>query len=132
MLIKRRTRNAEEDREKKLKKAREQKRKKMIRTKYGQARLRHSRQGMKSCIYLVLTLFCLVLMVAVSYAAQGKVGILMGFAGLFVLFLAYRGIWSAVNGFKERDKNYVTCKVGVVGCGLLFLSMCAIFVRGLF
>ena len=50
MIIKRRRRTTEEDRAKELAKAREKRRKKMIRTKYGQAPKRHARQGIKSCM----------------------------------------------------------------------------------
>ncbi len=57
----------------------------MIRTKYGQAPKRHARQGIKSCMYFVLAAFVLLLMVSVSFAAKGKVGILVGFAGLLCL-----------------------------------------------
>lgn len=132
MFVKRRQKNTEKDRAKALAKARKQRRKKTIRTKYGQAPHRHSRQGMKSCIYLVLSLFFLVILFSFSFAEQGEVNILTGFAGLFILFLAYRGVAEAINGFKERDKNYITCKIGAAGCGLLLLGMCTVFIRGLF
>ena len=33
---------------------------------------------------------------------------------------------------KERDKNYITCKVGIGISAALILGMCGIFVRGLF
>lgn len=132
MFIKRKHKNTEKDKEKALAKAKEQRRRKMLRTRYGQTPLRHSRNGMKSCIYLVLAVFFLVIMMAVSYTEQGKVNVLMGFAGFFVLFLLYRGVVAGINGFKEREKNYTTCKVGTAGCGLLFVGMCAMYVRGLF
>ena len=61
MIIKRRRRTTEEDRAKELAKAREKRRKKMIRTKYGQAPKRHARQGIKSCMYFVLAAFVLLL-----------------------------------------------------------------------
>ena len=85
MIIKRRRRTTEEDRAKELAKAREKRQKKMIRTKYGQAPKRHARQGIKSCMYFVLAAFVLLLMVSVSFVLKGKVSILVGFAGLFVL-----------------------------------------------
>lgn len=132
MIIKRRRRTTEEDRAKELAKAREKRQKKMIRTKYGQAPKRHARQGIKSCMYLVLAAFVLLLMVSVSFVLKGKVSILVGFAGLFVLVMASLGLVSGIRGFKERDKNYMTCKIGAICCGLLVLGMCAIFIRGLF
>ena len=132
MIIKRRRRTTEEDRAKELAKAREKRQKKMIRTKYGQAPKSHARQGIKSCMYFVLAAFVLLLMVSVSFVLKGKVSILVGFAGLFVLVMASLGLVSGIRGFKERDKNYITCKIGAICCGLLVLGMCAIFIRGLF
>jgi len=42
------------------------------------------------------------------------------------------GIYCAVRGFKEREKDYLTCKIGI-GCNLFFLlGFIAIFCRGLF
>ena len=127
MIIKRRRRTTEEDRAKELAKAREKRQKKMIRTKYGQAPKRHARQGIKSCMYFVLAAFVLLLMVSVSFVLKGKVSILVGFAGLFVLVMASLGLVSGIRGFKE-----ITCKIGAICCGLLVLGMCAIFIRGLF
>ena len=132
MIIKRRRRTTEEDRAKELAKAREKRQKKMIRTTYGQAPKCHARQGIKSCMYFVLAAFVLLLMVSVSFVLKGKVSILVGFAGLFVLVMASLGLVSGIRGFKERDKNYITCKIGAICCGLLVLGMCAIFIRGLF
>ncbi len=132
MIIKRKQKRTEDSKGKASAKAREKQRKRMISTKYGQTKLRHSRQGLKSCIYCVLTVFILVLMISVSYTAQGKVSILIGFAGLFALVLACCGLAAGVRGFKEREKNYVTCKIGTVCSCILVAGMCAIFVRGLF
>ena len=111
MIIKRRRRTTEEDRAKELAKAREKRQKKMIRTKYGQAPKRHARQGIKSCMYFVLAAFVLLLMVSVSFVLKGKVSILVGFAGLFVLVMASLGLVSGIRGFKEREKNYITYKI---------------------
>lgn len=83
-------------------------------------------------MYFVLAAFVLLLMVSVSFVLKGKVSILVGFAGLFVLVMASLGLVSGIRGFKERDKNYITCKIGAIYCGLLVLGMCAIFIRGLF
>ena len=53
MLIRRKLRT-EEDRAKAAAKAREKQRKKLIKTKYGQKPLRHSRRGIYSCAYAVV------------------------------------------------------------------------------
>ena len=41
------------------------------------------------------------------------------------------GVITGFRGFKERDKNYVTCKIGVA-CNLAILAcFVGIFIRGL-
>ena len=59
-------------------------------------------------------------------------GLLIGVVGLFALVLAVVGLKDAVQGFKEREKNYVTCRVGAALNGLILLGLIAIFLRGLF
>ncbi len=100
--------------------------------KYGQAQLKHSRRGIRATFLAVCCLFLLVLAFSASYITRGDVGLLIGVVGLFALALAIVGLKDAVQGFKEREKNYITCKVGAVINGLLLLGLIAIFLRGLF
>lgn len=132
MIIKRKQRNTEEDKAKAIQKAREKQRKKMIRTKYGQAPLKHARKGINSCCYAGSVFLILMVMIGASYAGEGKVGVLTGFAGLAIAVLAWLGLVSGVRGFRERDKNYITCKVGAAFNALLLLGLISIFFRGLF
>lgn len=105
---------------------------KLMRTRFGQSPRRHSRKGMKSCILAVLSSLMLFFMMWISFYLKGNVNILIGFAGLFTMALAGYGVYQGVTGLKERDKNYITCKVGLTVCGLLLLAMVALFIRGLF
>lgn len=131
MIIRKRIDNADEVKAKKKAKEREKRRKKMIRTKYGQTRRRHAKKGIKACMYAFFSLFFLFLLVANSFVENGQIGILMGIAGFMILALSITGTKMAVHGFKERDKNYITCKIGL-GCNAaVLLCMFAIFVRGL-
>ena len=131
MIIRRKRNNTEEAKAKKKAKEREKRRKKMIRTKYGQAPRRHAKKGIKACIYAFFSMFFLFLMIAASFVENGQVGVLMGIAGFLILALAVAGTYNSVHGFKERDKNYITCKIGL-GCNAaVLLCMFAIFVRGL-
>ena len=57
---------------------------------------------------------------------------MIGVVGLSALALAVVGLKNAIQGFKEREKNYVTCKVGAALNGLFLLGLIAIFLRGLF
>lgn len=131
MIIKRKTEISEEAKAKARAKEREKRRKKMMRTKYGQAPRRHARKGIKSCIYAFFSLFFLFLLLAATFVENGQIGILMGIAGFLILALAVAGAYNGVLGFRERDKNYITCKIGL-GCNAaVLLCMFAIFVRGL-
>lgn len=115
----------------KKKKAEKEKMKRRSR-KYGQVQLKHSRRGMRSTFLGVCCLFLLVLAFSASYISRGDVGLLIGFVGLFALVLAAAGLKNAVQGFKEREKNYLTCKVGAALNGVLLAGLAAIFLRGLF
>ena len=118
----------EEDRAKALAKAREKQRRRI--TKYGQAKPRHAKKGIYSCCYAFVVLLLLLLMFQISFREKGDVGMILGFAGLGTMALAGIGVWLGGRGMKEREKNYITCKVGI-GINLaVFLGLTAIFIRG--
>lgn len=122
----------EEDRAKAIAKAREKQRKKMIKTRYGQTRFRHARKGIYSCWYAAVVCILLILMILISYVGKGDVNIFIGFIGLGTLVLSAMGLWLGVKGLKERDKNYITCRVGIGMNAAVLLGLAAIFIRGLF
>ena len=127
MLIKKKL-VTEEDRAKAMAKAREKQRKRI--TKYGQAKPRHAKKGIYSCCYAFVVLLLLLLMFQISFREKGDVGMILGFAGLGTMALAGIGVWLGGRGMKEREKNYITCKVGI-GINLaVFLGLTAIFIRG--
>ena len=57
----------EDDRIKAAAKARKKKRKKMIKTKYGQKAVRHSKRGVYSCTYAVVIAFLVIVMILFSF-----------------------------------------------------------------
>lgn len=113
-------------------KKREKERRKRRIHKYGQMELKHSRRGCISCMFAVLSVFFLMIIFSVSYLRHGDVNMLIGVAGLLALVLAAYGLSRGIEGFKERNKNYITCKVGTACNGILLLIYLAIFIRGLF
>lgn len=128
MLIKKKL-VTEEDRAKAMAKAREKQRKRI--TKYGQAKPRHAKKGIYSCCYAFVVFLLLLLMFDISYRKKGDIGMILGFAGLGTMALAGIGVWLGGRGMKEREKNYITCKVGI-GINLTaFLGLMAIFIRGI-
>ena len=80
----------EDDRIKAAAKARKKKRKKMIKTKYGQKAVRHSKRGVYSCTYAVVIAFLVIVMILFSFMNKGNVNILMGF---FKKSLIYSRLW---------------------------------------
>ena len=112
--------------------SKEKRRRKRMRTKYGQVSLRHSKKGVKSCFLAGTAVFFLVFLLAVSFLRKGELSALVGFAGIGILALSIAGLVSGVRGLKEREKNYATCKAGIGISIALILGMCGIFVRGLF
>ena len=108
-----------------------EKRKKMIKTKYGQKAVRHSKRGVYSCTYAVVIAFLVSVMILFSFMNKGNVNILMGFFGLGTCAMAVIGIWLGIKGFREREKIYTTCKVGITVNAVFLVAMVALFVRGL-
>ncbi len=100
--------------------------------KYGQVKLKHAKRGVSSCLMAVLSLFFLTLIFSAAYINKGESGILLGFMGLGVLAMSISGFRRAMEGFKEREKDYITCKIGVGVNGFFAVSLILIFIRGLF
>lgn len=122
---------SEKRRNRKITEERARKRKKMVKTKYGQRLFRHSKKGVNSCILASFAFVILIGMLIVSFHFKGDMNVLSGFVSIAVLVMAGRGLYMAVKGFKERDRNYITCKVGTGLNIFLLLVMILIFIRGL-
>lgn len=109
---------------------REKERKKRGTRKYGQANLRHSRMGIYSCCYagasLVLFLGC----VALAFYMHGETAGFIGGIGILSIVLAALGIRAAVKGLREREKKYITCKLGMALNIVILLGLIVIFIGG--
>lgn len=123
---------ADERAKEREKRKRERARQRRLAHKYGQSEVKHSKRGSFSCMMSALSTFFLLAIFSVSYIRRGEVNILIGIAGVFAIWLAVKGFRYGLEGFKERNKNYITCKVGVTCNGILLLIYLAIFIRGLF
>ena len=111
---------------------RERERRRRKHRKYGQAKLKHSKRGIMSCVLSGLVLIMLVSMLAKAYVSRGGATPIVGALGLISMILAGCGLYMGVRGFKEREKDYLTCKIGVACSGLVILGFILIFCRGLF
>ena len=100
--------------------------------KYGQAKLKHSKKGIQSCVIAGIVLVALAAMIVTAYISAGTAAPYIGGLALVTLILTVAGGVLAVRGLKEREKNYLTCKIGI-GCNIFFIiAFIAIFCRGLF
>ena len=102
------------------------------RRKYGQAKLKHAKRGILSCILSGAVLIILVALLAKAYTSSGTATPIIGGFGLIALILAGCGLYIGVRGFKEREKDYLTCKIGVGCCAFFIFGFILIFCRGLF
>ena len=109
----------------------EKERKKRGTRKYGQAKYKYSRMGAISCGCAAAALLLLAGCILYAYLARGAAaGIVSGIA-VVSMVLSIMGIRAAVKGFRERERNYLTCKIGLPGSTLVLLLFLAIFIGGL-
>ncbi len=111
---------------------RERERNKRRKRKYGQAKLKHAKRGISSCIMSGIALLLLVILLAISYKNGGTSAPVIGGFGLGAMVLSGVSLYTAIKGFKEREKDYLTCKIGVAVSAVLIAGFIGIFCRGLF
>lgn len=99
--------------------------------KSDENRTPHASRGITSCIYAGGFWAALVIMIIISIVTGGNAPAFVGGLSIVIFFGAWMGVITGFRGFKERDKNYITCKIGVV-CNLAILAcFVGIFIRGL-
>lgn len=109
----------------------EKERKKRGTRKYGQAKYKYSRMGAISCGCAAAALLLLAGCILYAYLARGAAaGVVSGIA-VVSMVLSIMGIRAAVKGFRERERNYLTCKIGLPGSTLVLLLFLAIYIGGL-
>lgn len=100
--------------------------------KYGQAKLKHAKKGVTSCIIALIVFGTFLGLLMTAYFSSGTAAAYIGGIGFCTMILSGIGIYCAIRGFKEREKDYLTCKIGI-GCNIFFLlGFIVIFFRGLF
>ena len=109
---------------------RDKERKKRGNRRYGQAKFKHSRKGILSCVIAAIAALILIILIVISYMYRGSLDPMAGSFGLYAALLSWIGIGAGGKGFRERDKNYLTCKIGIVINVLIFLCLTTIFIRG--
>lgn len=77
----------------------------------------------------VVIIFAILILTA--FLHKGQSSAIIGSFGLFTIILAVIGLVIGVKGFRERDKNYVTCKWGIGLNGFILFSLISMFIRGI-
>ena len=106
-------------------------RKKRGTRKYGQAKYKHSHMGIVSCSCAGAALVLLAGCILYAYLARGAAAGIVGGIAIVSLILSILGIRAAAKGFRERERNYLTCKIGLPGSALVLLLFLVIFTGGL-
>jgi len=101
------------------------------RSKYGQGKLKPAKKGVQSCTVAGGIFLLLLILFMVTYASNGQAAAIIGAIGIAAAAVAVFGVSLGIRGFKERDKNYLTCKVGIGMNTLFVLLFIIIFIRGL-
>lgn len=110
---------------------RDRERKKRGNRKYGQAKLKHSKKGILSCIMAGGVAVIFISLILTSFLQKGNSAAIIGSFGLFTIIMTCIGLATAFKGFRERDKNYLTCKIGMGVNGVVLLCLIAVFIRGI-
>lgn len=100
--------------------------------RYGRVKLKQSRRGVVSCSIAGLIACVIVLLVGITYVLKGKAAGFIGGFGISALIFTVVGLVTAIKGFKERDKNYLTCKIGIGLNIFLMASLLIFFLGGIF
>lgn len=110
-------------------KERQRERRKRGNRKYGQARLKPSKKGIWSCVTAGIIAAVLLALIGITYIYKGKAAGYIGGLGISAFIFSGVGIVTAIRGFRERDKDYRTCKIGL-GCNIFFLVSLLFFFLG--
>lgn len=100
-------------------------------TKFGQDRRRHSKRGIFSCLFAVTAITQLVALLAVAYYKHGNGPAIMGAISVLAMVIAALGIVNGIRGFREREKNYITCKIGIGINTFIIICFTLLYIRGL-
>ena len=110
---------------------RDKERKKRGARKYGQANFKHSRMGIVSCINSIGGLLILAGCTFYAFMARGNAHGIIGGLAVLSLVLSINGVRLAIRGFRERERNYLTCKIGLPAGFVSVILFLAIFIGGL-
>lgn len=99
--------------------------------KYGQTPLRYSHMGAYSCWYAAGAFLLILTAVGIAFWKRGEAAGYIGGFGILAMVFSILGVRAGVKGFREREKRYIFCRLGIVANILLLLVMCIILMGGI-
>ena len=88
-------------------------------------------KGMISICIGIISVLLIIAGLIFSYIKGGNAGKIVGSLALTSLIFSGFGVFCAFMGFKEEDKNYLPCKIGVIWCGCVCIFVIFLFFVGL-
>ena len=100
--------------------------------KFGHRQPRgQARRGVRSATIGAIVLFVFVILVLLSFVNKGNLPAIIGSVSLIAVVFAVIGLIQGISGFRERNKEYLACKIGVGMNGFTLLVALALFIRGI-
>lgn len=96
----------------------------------GRTVFTHSHMGAWSCYFAIASLVVFAAAVLVAFLLGTKGVRFTGGLGMASVLIAFGGMRAAMDGFRERDKNYVNCKVGIAVNIVILLFLIVVFIIG--
>ena len=124
------TKDRPEDKKKETALKREENRKKSG-VKHKKPKQKQAGNGNLSCLFGLGSAAVLAGCIAYAFVRRGEAPGIIGGITIISSILAGYGIYSAIIGFRERERSYLTCKIGIVMNAAAIISFFAVFIRGL-
>lgn len=113
-------------------KGREKALKKQTTGKYEKKKVKQSGMGKISCWMALLSLAMIAGSILIAYVMRGKTISIVGGLGMISIVIAGSGFRAAVKGFRDRNRSYITCRIGAALNSVIILGLIIIFFRGVF
>lgn len=83
--------------------------------------IKHSHMGIWSCAYALGATIVIFVAILLAYLKHGESAGYVGGIGILAVGLSIFGIQAGSKGLKERERKYITCRVGIA-CNILILN----------
>lgn len=104
--------------------------KKQTTGKYGKKKVKHSGMGKVSCWMALVSLALIAGSILTAYVMRGRTLSIVGGLGIISIVIAGNGFRKAMKGFRDRNRNYMTCRIGAALNSVILLGLIIIFFRG--